>query len=353
MSDDTQRPIVIKRVKKRAHGPHSSAWKLAYSDFVTAMMAFFLLMWLLGSTTKAELRGIAEYFRNPLKVSLTGGPDSGASPSVLKGGGEDLAQTVGQMMQGATPHSQRHFNLDQTMGKTVQGAMPRSPRHINLTQSAAAHITRKVSVHPQRPINLKAARAELAKRERERLTMLKARIARAIAASPALRPFRNQILLDLTRDGLRIQIVDRRKRPMFAKGSVRLKPYARAILDAIATMLNGVPNRLSIAGHTDATPYVGGEKGYSNWELSADRANAARRELVRGGMRADRVLRVVGLAAAVPEDPANPFAPVNRRISITVLNKHAAQAIRNDDGVLHASASTASAAGTPISVSKQ
>ncbi|MDA8110369.1 MAG: flagellar motor protein MotB [Betaproteobacteria bacterium] len=301
MSDNSQRPIIIKRVKRTGHGGHNAAWKIAYADFVTAMMAFFLLMWLLGSTTKADLQGIAQYFRNPLKVSMSGGSGSGDSSSVIKGGGQDLTRSVGQVKQGATPERRS-------------------------------------------PASLKAAEAALAANERARLRELKLRIERAIEASPTLAQYRGQMLLDLTSEGLRVQIVDKQNRPMFANGSAQLRPYARAILDAIAGMLNGVPNRISIAGHTDATPYSGGEEGYSNWELSADRANAARRELLRGGLQENRVVRVVGLASAVPLDAANPIDPLNRRISIIVLNKRAEEAIRKeapaDDPGAHAPADT-------------
>lgn len=278
--DDTQRPIVIRRIKKAGHGHHGGAWKIAYADFVTAMMAFFLLMWLLGSTTKGDLQGIADYFRTPLHVAFAGGSGAGDASHVIRSGGKDLTRLEGQIRQG---------EMDA----------------------------------PRRTYNLKAAQQELARIERRRLTELKGRLQASIETIPALRQFKNQLLIDITVDGLRVQIVDEQNRPMFAIGSAKLQPYTRDILHEIAKVLNEVPNRISISGHTDAHPYSGGERGYSNWELSADRANASRRELVAGGMAEHKIARVMGLASSVLFDPEDPLNPINRRISIIVMNKRA------------------------------
>jgi chemotaxis protein MotB len=278
MADAAQRPIIIKRSRRAAHGHHGGAWKIAYADFVTAMMAFFLLMWLLGSTSKGELQGIADYFQNPMKVSLGGGSGSGDSSSVIQGGGIDLTRRVGQVKKGEVEAKKK-------------------------------------------TINLEAAKAELRRQETMRLKDLKGKIEGTIDASAMLRQFKNQLLLDITNEGLRIQIVDEKNRPMFAMGSSNLQPYTRDILHEIGLMLNDVPNRIALSGHTDATPYSGGSRGYSNWELSADRANASRRELVKGGMSDDKIVRVVGLSSAVLFDKAEPTNPINRRISIVVMNK--------------------------------
>ena len=291
MSEDSQRPIVVKRVKKHAGGHHGGAWKIAYADFVTAMMAFFLLMWLLSSTPIDDLKGISEYFQTPLKVALLGGNGSGDRASLIKGGGHDPTRIEGQA------------------------------KHGELRENKKA-------------IDLNAAEAELARKEKLRLRNLQQRIERAIESNPALNAFRKQILLDLTAEGLRIQIVDEHNRPMFASGSARLQPYTREILREISKVLNDVPNRISISGHTDAQAYSGGDKGYSNWELSADRANAARRELIGGGLQDDRMLRVVGLSSAVHFDAGNPLNPINRRISIIVMNKKTEEAVSTDSGPL-------------------
>ena len=237
MADEALRPIIVKRVKKSGGGHHGGTWKIAYADFITAMMAFFLLMWLLGSTSQGDLQGIAEYFQNPLKVSMSGGSGSGDSTSVIQGGGTDLTRQSGQIRKGDVSPKYRQYDLD-------------------------------------------AARAELERLEIENLKALKARIEAAIEANPKLAQFRNQLLIDITTEGLRIQIVDAQNRPMFALASARLEPHTVEILHEIGRALNDVTNRISLSGHTDAKPYVSGNRGYSNWELSADRANASRREII-------------------------------------------------------------------------
>jgi chemotaxis protein MotB len=273
-------PIIIKRVKKGGHAAHGGAWKIAYADFVTAMMAFFLLMWLLGSTTEGDKKGIADYFASPLKIALSGGSGSGDSNSVLKGGGESLTSTVGQVKKGEV-EAQRNT------------------------------------------INLHKLKAEQMRAEVARLESLKQEIREKLEGSEKLRELSPQIRLDMTRDGLRIQIVDEHSRPMFDSGSAVVKPYMRDLLRAIGGVLTEVPNRLTLEGHTDSEAYAGGAQGYGNWELSSDRANASRRELVAGGLGDDRVLRVQGLASSQPFDPADPAAPSNRRISIIVMTRDA------------------------------
>ena len=292
MADDTQRPIVIKRIKKISGGGHSGgAWKIAYADFVTAMMAFFLLMWLLGSTTKAQLEGIAQYFKTPLKVALAGGEGSGDATSVVKGGGQDLTRRAGQIKEG--------------------------------------------EVTGKKAINLEANRKQV-QEESARLSNLKAVLEKAIDSNLNMSQFKKQLKIDITSEGLRIQIVDDKNRPMFDSGGAVMKSYTRDILREIGKTLNQVPNRISLSGHTDATSYPGGERGYSNWELSADRANASRRELVAGGLEGGKVLRVIGLSSAVPFSKDDPVAPVNRRISIIVMNKQAEEAITNESPQIEA-----------------
>lgn len=287
MSDDSQRPIVIKRIKKGGGGHHGGAWKIAYADFVTAMMAFFLLMWLLGSTTKAHRQGIADYFNTPLKVALSGGEGAGEATSIVKGGGNDLTQRTGQV---------KHGEIDPD-----------------------------------------EARKALAKVEAQKLAEMKQKLERLIDSNPKLKQFKRQLKLDITSEGLRIQIVDEQNRPMFDSGSAIMKDYTRDILREIGRTLNELPNKISLSGHTDAVQYASGERGYSNWELSADRANASRRELVAGGLEEGKIMRVVGLGSAVPFDKDNPNSPVNRRISIIVMNKKAEEAIAKEGREVQAS----------------
>lgn len=289
MSDDSSRPIVIKRIKKGGAASHGGAWKIAYADFVTAMMAFFLLMWLLGSTAKGDLEGIAEFFQNPLKLASSGGSGVGDASSIIQGGGKDLTRSSGQVKQGDIEAERKRLSI-------------------------------------------KEKKLEFERRERQALEQLKGRIEKLIEDSPQLRQFKNQLLLDITTEGLRIQIVDEQNRPMFDLASDQLKPYTQDILREIGAVLNEVPNRLSLAGHTDAAQFSGGAKGFSNWELSANRANSSRREMVVGGLDDHKVLRVVGLSSSVLFDPNDPLNPVNRRISIVVLNKRTEMAILQEDG---------------------
>ena len=170
-----------------------------------------------------------------------------------------------------------------------------------------------------------------------RLQDLKTKLEKAIDSNAKMAQFKKQLKLDITSEGLRIQIVDDQNRPMFDSGGAVMKPYTRDILREIGKTLNEVPNRISLSGHTDAVSYSGGETGYSNWELSADRANASRRELVAGGLEDGKVLRVVGLGSAVPFDASNPNSPVNRRISIIVMNKKAEEAITKESRQVEAS----------------
>jgi chemotaxis protein MotB len=283
MSGDSKKlqPIIIKRVKKGGHAAHGGAWKIAYADFVTAMMAFFLLMWLLGSTTEGDKKGIADYFQNPLKVALlNGGSGSGDASHVIKGGGTDLTRSGGQVKRG---------DIDATRAT----------------------------------VNLSAMKSEQAAAEAARLEAVREKVQRVIDSHPKLSGMKSQILLDMTKDGLRIQIVDDQNRPMFDSGSAIVKPYMRELLQEIGGVLDEVPNRLTLEGHTDSTPFGSGVSGYSNWELSADRANASRRELLLGGLPDARVLRVQGLASSTPFDRKDPASPSNRRISIIVMNRDA------------------------------
>jgi len=283
--------IVIKRIKKGGHAAHGGMWKIAYADFVTAMMAFFLLMWLLGSTTKGDLKGISDYFNSPMTVAMLGGSGSGDATSVIQGGGADLTRSAGQVKRGENDTKRR------------------TPNQL---------------------------RAELEKIERERMSKLKQRLDAAILATPKLAEFRNQIRVEITPDGLRIQIVDDFNRPMFALGSSSVQPYMREILHEIGKVLNDVDSKVALSGHTDAARYAGGERGYSNWELSADRANASRRELINGGMDTNKIVRVVGLAESSPLVKDDPRSALNRRISIIVLNKIAEEKMNRANGEIEA-----------------
>jgi chemotaxis protein MotB len=263
-------------------------WKIAYADFVTAMMAFFLLMWLLSSTDVGTLDGISSYFKTPLKVALSGGDRSGDSVNPIKGGGKDVVERDGQVKGGDSKKQKEAKKLE-------------------------------------------AQKDELKRAEAVQLKNLKEKIEEAIETNPALKQYKEQLMVDITTEGLRIQIVDEQNRPMFAVGRAELQSYTRTILREIGKTLNGVTNRVSLSGHTDARLYPTGDKGYSNWELSADRANASRRELIAGGMDESKILRVVGLSSAVMLDADNPLNPINRRISVIVMNKESEENVTKEN----------------------
>ena len=283
MADGNNPTIVIKRIKKVAGGHHGGAWKIAYADFVTAMMAFFLLMWLLSSKPEEEREVIARYFSQPLIEAIMGtsGAQGGAdqTPSVLPAAGLDLSAVDGQDLQGREDAAERE---------------------------------------------------RIERREAAGLESLMREIEEAIDADALLREIRDQLLFDLTSEGLRIQIVDEQNRPMFASGSAEILPYASELLRVMGAGLDATSHKISISGHTDAAQFASGPSGRGNWELSADRANAARRELVRGGMREEKLLRVVGVGAALPLLPESPDDPRNRRITIVVLNKATEAAIKRE-----------------------
>jgi chemotaxis protein MotB len=286
MADDKKRPIIIVKKKVNAAGHHGGAWKVAYADFVTAMMAFFMVMWLVASVSKEQRAALFEYFKNPsmeqghsVKAAPGQAGPGGASTSVIDlGGGLDAPKSSPRDENG--------------LGQPVD----------TVTEEEAKRIAQEA--------------------EKRQLESLMEDLRKAIDQSQALEPFKDQLLLDITPEGLRIQIVDKQNRPMFDLGRTNLKDYTTQILHEVAKYLNTVPNRVSLSGHTDAKPYTGA-RGYSNWELSADRANAARRALLEGGLEGPKIARVVGLASSVLFDRKNPYNPINRRISIIVMTKNA------------------------------
>lgn len=275
MSRSEPERIVIRRGHGQHDDAHGGSWKIAYADFVTAMMSFFLVMWLISVVPHKDLHAIAEFFRMPLMTAVTGGPKVDSSSSVIPAGSPSVIPN--------------------------KNPLPRKQDD--------------------------EGTAESDKHDTQRLEGLKSELDQLIRSDPVLSQFRPQLLLDMTPDGLRVQIVDKQSRPMFATGSARMQPYMSAILRELAPVFNKLPNKVSIAGHTDAMQYATGEREYSNWELSADRANAARRELVAGGMDESKVKRVLGLGSTVSLIKDDPNAAVNRRISLVVLNKRAERRI--------------------------
>jgi len=316
------RPIYVKRIKKVAGGHHGGAWKVAYADFVTAMMAFFLVMWLVTAVSKEQRAAIFDYFKNP---SMEPGKSVKPAPGQMGPGG---ASTSPINLGGGLDAPKTSLKKTDKIGATVMTS-PAAPIDLKSDAQKAAEA------------------AEMAKLlEKKQLDALMADLKEAISKSQALRPFKDQLLLDITPEGLRIQILDAQNRPMFDIGSSRLKPYTSEILRVVTGYLRTVPNRISITGHTDTTPYAG-VSGYTNWDLSTDRSNAARRALEAAGLDTDRISRVVGLASSVLFDKDNPRSAVNRRISIVVMTRAAEEESKLTDLPTRASSQTAEEAGAP------
>jgi chemotaxis protein MotB len=275
---ETEKPkIVFKRHGHDAHAHHGGAWKIAYADFVTAMMAFFLLMWLLSSAGKYELQGISEQFNRPISSVFS---DSGSASSVLQGGGTDATRNKGDIRHG----------------------------------------------DPQDPKNrLKAGKMTQTKESQEeekKLRQVAQELKKAIETNPEVKKLADQIKIDFTTEGLRIQLVDKQNRPMFSSGSAELQSYTKELISEVSKIVRQMPNTIALSGHTDSTPYPGSGKGYSNWELSSDRANAARRELMSNGVAMQRFRRVTGLADSSPISP-DLRDPENRRITIVLMTTEA------------------------------
>ena len=284
MSDkqDELRPIIIKKVKKAGHGHHGGAWKVAYADFVTAMMAFFLLLWLLSITTDVQKDGIADYFTSNPAVTRS---ESG-SGGVLGG---TTIELEGAMTSKIKPLVEREATQDPAMTSTQ-------------------------SVSDQR------FEQERKKREKENFNAAKNALKRAINATPELAELSSALKIDITPEGLRIQISDKKTKPLFTSGSANLLPHTKQLLTKVSGVIQKLPNEISVRGHTDSVPY-GPNNNYTNWELSADRANAARRQLLKGGLPPARINNVVGKADTDHFITNNPRDGRNRRISIVLLHQ--------------------------------
>jgi chemotaxis protein MotB len=310
---DPKTTTIIRREEVVEGGHHGGAWKVAYADFVTAMMAFFLLMWLLNATTEAQRRGLADYFSPSASVSVqrsgTGQPLAGQSPFE---DGEAISDrgTVAVMNANAPPVDQEDDGSDTLATRSVHA----EPGGAGAAQGVATQPGRGGPAADEAPRRA----AEQARRlEQASFAKAAADMQEAIAADPDLAPIARQLSIDLTPEGLRVQIRDSDGLPMFATGSPEPNDRARAVLRRLAPMLVALREPVAIAGYTDAAPYAG--PGRSNWDLSADRANATRRVLTEAGLPDSRVRDVTGHGDRDPLLPAAPLAAANRRIAILLL----------------------------------
>lgn len=280
---NTSAPIIVKRVNKGRHKSHSSAWKVALADFAVAMMAFFLVMWLMGSTTKEQKEAISDYFNDPvIKVTTA---NTGTSDSLIDLGGG---------------------------------------------MSGVVRPTAEMDGKEHKPILIDEEQLEdlVDEKDEQRLEQLKDRLDALVDSNDTLSKYKDQLVIEKTPDGLRIQIIDKENRASFDSGRAKLKLHTAKVIVELAKVIAMVPNKISVTGHTDSTRFSQ-NMGYSNWELSTDRANAARRALLSGGLPPMQIAKVEGFADSVPYDKDDEKNPINRRIAIIVLYNRKAERMQH------------------------
>jgi len=286
--EDKKQPIIIKKITM-AHGHHGGSWKVAFADFATAMMAFFMVLWLVGQTDANKRGGIADYFQNP---------------SMVRGNSEAPTGSIGP---GGAGMSLISFGTSIEVRKQDPSVVE------SIRDGGMAYVSQDKIL------------------EQRRLKALLEDMKNEIGNNATMKEYADQLLMEIVPNGLRIQIIDQENRPMFDPGSANIRYHTEQILFGLAKTINRVSNKISISGHTDASPMSKGNGSYTNWELSADRANTARRTLIRGGMKADKIGRVVGLSSTVLFDKNNPTAAINRRISIVVMKREVSDLSRQDE----------------------
>ena len=339
MAKGNNAPLIIKKIRRTKEEPHhGGAWKVAYADFVTAMMSFFLLLWLLNVTTDIQKRGIADYFE-PTTASRSNSGAGGVLGGLTMGqpGAQDLPASPPSFHlnmpalrqpddgdngdQGGTAGSDKDKD-GSADSKTADGKTGDGKPADGKTAGKPGEETdvKVVEPKPVEAMTQAELQKRLAEREEKQFAAAEFALRQAIQDVPELKNLADNLLIDRTPDGLRIQIVDQEKRSMFPLGSAQMEEPAQNLMALVALVVQKLPNRISITGHTDSTPYAWG-RSYGNWELSADRANASRRELVNDGVPLARIDKVVGLADRDPLVSDDPRSPHNRRISIVLLRE--------------------------------
>jgi chemotaxis protein MotB len=328
MAKSSNIPIIIKKIKgKGGHAHHGGAWKVAYADFVTAMMAFFLLLWLLNVTTDIQKRGIADYFEPTI-----------ASKSQSGAGGVLGGQTMGRPGAQSLPTSLPSLALNQAALRQPDegddGDEGGTPAHPDKSDTAAALAPEQAQPGKQETPPAPSAQQQgesdrerqLAERESKRFAAAQFSLRQALDQLPELKGLADNVMIDVTPEGLRIQLVDQDKQPMFALGSAELLDPSKKLVSVIAQVVQRLPNKVTVTGHTDSLPYQFGRR-YSNWELSADRANSSRREFIADGLPEERFVRVAGVAERDPLLPDQPTSARNRRVAIVLLRETKAPSV--------------------------
>jgi chemotaxis protein MotB len=319
-TEDNAPPIIIKRVKKAAHRHHGGAWKVAYADFVTAMMAFFLLLWLLQATTEEQKLGIADYFApaSTSRAKSGSGGVLGGRTFTKKGANPDDYTPVGVIIKLPT-NPPDWDNTGDPVENTATEETGAGGREGDETEETVAG-TQEESA-PEQP-NETELEEMLAEREAEQFAEAERALREAIEGVPELESLVNNLVIDQTSEGMRIQIVDAEGKSMFPSGSAQMFEHTRKLIALVVDAVRTLPQRIAVKGHTDAAPFIN-DNGYSNWELSTDRANSSRRALIEAGLPPARIASVVGLADTEHLDEDDPLSPRNRRISIILLRENA------------------------------
>ncbi|TMV85820.1 chemotaxis protein MotB [Thioclava sp. BHET1] len=321
MARSNAQPVIIRRIDEgHAHEAHGGAWKVAYADFMTALMAFFLLLWIVSNATKDQLKGVADYF-TPAKVSMTASGGTGAlggttiGPKGIMNASTGLAEPKAILgTEQVKPHEETHPLPQLTTRDNPAAAVTPNQSEVITPNEAAAQTGASADGKAAKVITVTKVISEH-DQDKARFKKVEQEIEHAIQSSPDLRPLQKNVLFEQTPEGLNIQIVDQNKRPMFASGSAHLSGPALELMQRLGRAISGLPNKILIAGHTDAVPYADGA-GQDNWELSSERANATRRVFTSSGVSPSRITRISGLADTEPLKPEDPLDPSNRRITV-------------------------------------
>lgn len=322
-----QAPIIIKKIKRGGEGHHGGAWKVAYADFVTAMMAFFLLLWLLNVTTSEQKMGIADYFSPASPSRQESGSGGVLGGRTITAPGAQANSSSPPQISVPTPSIPASANAEEQVEDMTEAAPGRpTMRELDaqglkgLAELDAAGRRQQADTNRDGVLSPEEVEDALARLEQERFEEAIRQLRQAIQSVPELQTLAESLIIDQTPEGLRIQLVDQFGYSMFPSGAAQMFPQTAQLLSAVAQAVRQMPNKLSISGHTDSLPFRQGA-GFSNWELSTDRANASRRALEAAGIRSDRFESVVGRADRDHLFPEDPNSPRNRRISIVLLRE--------------------------------
>ena len=301
-AEEPKQPIIFKKVVEDGHaGAHGGAWKIALADMMTAMMAFFLLMWLLGATPEEQRQGIAEYFQPSDRKTSSEGETAGSNgmfggTSVIDPESIPSEPTQNALMERVTPRTEAGPAEDQGSSPKDKSQDIKDPK--NLTEEQKRQI--------------------VAEAEKEKVDKLEKEVEKRLSENAQLSDLRSQVNFVREKEGLRIEIIDKANFSMFGSGNAAMQGRAAALIREVTKSVANMPNKLAVKGHTDSMPFPEGSER-SNWSLSIERAEATRRMMEQGGMESSRFARIEGVADTAPYNAGDPSDPRNRRISITVL----------------------------------